>query len=171
MTEPKPTKFCAWAGCTEAISNHRTYCPDHAAAKRRARDAAHKRDITAGRYVPKPRPPQATLTHPPRNLFEVLATIGHDFGWNPPPPAEPTQTVPGSLERIHALAERVEAGVGLWHPDDLRLTAQPAQDDYERTEEQTTMDQAAIGGLAAWFGRLLRSQLGIHYSPFVLRTE
>lgn len=134
---PPASRLCQWPGCGVALGWHRKlYCPEHALARRRQRDAAHKRDITAGRYVPKPRPARATLTHPPRNLFEVLATIGHDFGWNPPPPAEPTQTVPGSLERIHALAERVEAGVGLWHPDDLRLTAQPAQDDYERTEEQ-----------------------------------
>lgn len=38
----------------------------------------------------------------------------------PPPPAERTRALPGTEEKVAALARRVEAGEGLWHPDDGR---------------------------------------------------
>lgn len=38
----------------------------------------------------------------------------------PPPPEEPTDTVPGTQERIAVYEARVEAGRGLWHPRDAR---------------------------------------------------
>lgn len=36
-------------------------------------------------------------------------------------PAEPTETLPGSLERIDVLGKRMEQKVKLWHPDDSVL--------------------------------------------------
>ncbi len=37
---------------------------------------------------------------------------------DPPPPAVPTEAPPGSPEKIAILAERLAAGVALWHPCD-----------------------------------------------------
>jgi len=42
-----------------------------------------------------------------------------DYADRPPPP-EPTDCPPGSAGKVDAMAARVAAGVGLWHPDDAR---------------------------------------------------
>ncbi len=36
-------------------------------------------------------------------------------------PLAPTDTAPGSEERIAVLSERAAAGVALWHPEDVRI--------------------------------------------------
>ena len=40
-----------------------------------------------------------------------------DYADRPPPP-EPTDCPPGSVGKVDAMAARVAAGVGLWHPND-----------------------------------------------------
>lgn len=67
---------------------------------------------------------------------------GHGIGmnFNPPLPAEPTDAVPGSEEKILVLMERVRRRESLWHPDDCRLVHKPGpslqrHQVYARSEE------------------------------------
>lgn len=53
-----------------------------------------------------------------KNIFEELRFKMHDEDFEPRAGSEPTAARPGSLEKLHALAERAERGQPLWHPLD-----------------------------------------------------
>lgn len=52
-----------------------------------------------------------------RNLFESFL-VGDWSGFEPHPVAEPTRALPGSKEKVAAIAARVERGEEAWHPED-----------------------------------------------------
>ncbi len=55
-----------------------------------------------------------------RNVFEAIAECGHDEDFSPvlSDEFEPTLAPAGSDEKLEVLAQRVELGLPLWHPDD-----------------------------------------------------
>ncbi len=57
-----------------------------------------------------------------RNVFETILKYGHDEDFSPVAGDEfaATEAPAGSKEKIEALAQRIEAGMPLWHPDDRR---------------------------------------------------
>lgn len=57
-------------------------------------------------------------TLPENNVLEVLRKYGHDEGWEPKAPEEPTVCAGGTEAKIEVLRARVSRGEGLWHTDD-----------------------------------------------------
>lgn len=56
----------------------------------------------------------------PVTIQDYVACTGADDGYKPVGDAPTsTQAQPGSPEKLAILIERVNAGVDLWHPDDL----------------------------------------------------
>jgi len=57
-----------------------------------------------------------------RNVFEAILTYGHDEDFRPLAGHDfsATEAPAGSAEKIEVLAERVQRGEPLWHPDDRR---------------------------------------------------
>ena len=41
---------------------------------------------------------------------------------------EPTQTIPGSLQKVQALVDRIDSGLPLWHPEDRTKPFDPLED-------------------------------------------
>jgi len=55
-----------------------------------------------------------------RNVFDAILECGHDEDFAPAPTDEfsATEAPAGSPEKLNVLAERVQKGLPLWHPDD-----------------------------------------------------
>ncbi len=55
-----------------------------------------------------------------RNVFEAILECGHDEDFAPVATEDftPTDAPAGSRSKLEVLAERVERGQPLWHPDD-----------------------------------------------------
>jgi hypothetical protein len=55
-----------------------------------------------------------------RNVFEIIELYGHDENFEPQPTAEftPTRAPAGSRQKLDILAERIQRGMPLWHPED-----------------------------------------------------
>jgi len=55
-----------------------------------------------------------------RNVFEIIELYGHDENFEPQPTAEftPTCAPAGSRQKIDILADRIQRGMPLWHPED-----------------------------------------------------
>ncbi len=55
-----------------------------------------------------------------RNVFEAILECGHDEDFIPVENENftPTDAPAGSSEKLRMLAERVERGLPLWHPED-----------------------------------------------------
>lgn len=55
-----------------------------------------------------------------RNVFEIIELYGHDENFEPQCSAEfiPTCAPAGSRQKIDVLAERIQRGMPLWHPED-----------------------------------------------------
>jgi hypothetical protein len=55
-----------------------------------------------------------------RNVFEIIELYGHDENFEPQASSEfvPTQAPAGSKQKIDILAERIQRGMPLWHPED-----------------------------------------------------
>lgn len=57
-----------------------------------------------------------------RNVFSEILTLGHDEDFCPKPAADPTTAMPGSAEKLRVMAQRVQNGQDIHHPED-RLAA------------------------------------------------
>lgn len=55
-----------------------------------------------------------------RNVFDAITQFGHDEDFVPHVNEEfvPTAAPAGSPEKIETLAQRVQLGLPLWHPED-----------------------------------------------------
>ncbi|MCS7306769.1 MAG: hypothetical protein NZ602_16875 [Thermoguttaceae bacterium] len=55
-----------------------------------------------------------------RNVFEAILQCGHDENFVPQVTEEfvPTDAPAGSPAKVRILAERVQKGLPLWHPED-----------------------------------------------------
>jgi len=55
-----------------------------------------------------------------RNVFEIIELYGHDENFEPQCTAEfqPTCAPAGSKQKIDVLADRIQRGMPLWHPED-----------------------------------------------------
>jgi hypothetical protein len=55
-----------------------------------------------------------------RNVFEIIELYGHDENFEPHTSSEfvPTAAPAGSKQKIDILAERIQRGMPLWHPED-----------------------------------------------------
>ena len=55
-----------------------------------------------------------------RNVFEIIELYGHDENFEPQPTPEftPTRAPAGSRQKLDILAERIQRGMPLWHPED-----------------------------------------------------
>ena len=55
-----------------------------------------------------------------RNVFEIIELYGHDENFEPHTTDEfvPTNAPAGSKEKLEILAERIQRGMPLWHPED-----------------------------------------------------
>jgi hypothetical protein len=60
-----------------------------------------------------------------RNVFEIIELYGHDENFEPQSTADfiPTTAPAGTRQKIDVLAERIERGLPLWHPEDSTETA------------------------------------------------
>ena len=56
-----------------------------------------------------------------RNVFEIIELYGHDENFEPVKTEAftPTTAPAGSRQKIDILAERIQRGMPLWHPEDL----------------------------------------------------
>jgi hypothetical protein len=55
-----------------------------------------------------------------RNVFEIIELYGHDENFEPhtTPEFVPTKAPAGSRQKLDILAERIQRGMPLWHPED-----------------------------------------------------
>jgi hypothetical protein len=55
-----------------------------------------------------------------RNVFEIIELYGHDESFEPQCTDDfaPTHAPAGSKQKIDVLAERIQRGMPLWHPED-----------------------------------------------------
>jgi hypothetical protein len=55
-----------------------------------------------------------------RNVFEIIELYGHDENFEPQCTVDfaPTCAPAGSKQKIDILAERIQRGMPLWHPED-----------------------------------------------------
>ena len=55
-----------------------------------------------------------------RNVFEIIELYGHDENFEPHHTEDfaPTSAPAGSKQKIDILAERIQRGMPLWHPED-----------------------------------------------------
>jgi hypothetical protein len=55
-----------------------------------------------------------------RNVFETILQYGHDEGFAPVENDEfvPTDAPAGSRAKIDAMAQRIQMGLPMWHPED-----------------------------------------------------
>lgn len=63
-----------------------------------------------------------------KNIFDELKSKLHDEDFEPRGKSKPTAARPGSLEKLHVLAERAELGQPLWHPLDECIVATVAME-------------------------------------------
>lgn len=63
-----------------------------------------------------------------KNIFDELKSKLHDEDFEPRGRSKPTAARPGSLEKLHVLAERAERGQPLWHPFDECVLATVSQE-------------------------------------------
>ncbi len=63
-----------------------------------------------------------------KNIFDELKRKMHDEDFEPRAKSEPTAARPGSLEKLHVLAERAERGQPLWHKFDECILATVAME-------------------------------------------
>lgn len=68
------------------------------------------------------------------NVFQRIAMFGHDEDFEPQPGPMylPTNSSPGSMEKINVLALRVDLGLPLWHPKDERVCSVVCRAQLER---------------------------------------
>jgi hypothetical protein len=68
-----------------------------------------------------------------RNVFEIIELYGHDENFEPQCLDEftPTCAPAGSKQKIDILAERIQRGMPLWHPEDSTGSAVLVADDDE----------------------------------------
>jgi hypothetical protein len=63
-----------------------------------------------------------------RDIYPLASKLGQggraDFYGRAPPPAFPTQALPGTPEKIALLGERARLQQSLWHPDDATFADQ-----------------------------------------------
>jgi hypothetical protein len=63
----------------------------------------------------------------PRSILEAIQEGEWDY--EPQPDAEPshpcTDALPGTRQKLDILAERLESGVPLWHPNDRHCSFDP----------------------------------------------
>lgn len=71
------------------------------------------------------------------NLFEAIA-VTHDDGRFIPhgKPARPTQSRPGTPEKLRVMQQRIAAGVELHHPEDLTCRASRYEELLTRIEDE-----------------------------------
>ncbi len=84
---------------------------------------------TARRFAWRPLFLQEELVFPMariRNVFEIIELYGHDENFEPHVSEEfiPTAAPAGSREKIDVLAERIQRGMPLWHPEDSTDSAE-----------------------------------------------
>jgi hypothetical protein len=55
-----------------------------------------------------------------RNVFEIIELYGHDENFEPhtTPDFVSTNAPAGSRQKLDILAERIQRGMPLWHPED-----------------------------------------------------
>jgi hypothetical protein len=55
-----------------------------------------------------------------RNVFEIIELYGHDENFEPQCTEDfgPTKAPAGSRQKIDILADRIQRGMPLWHPED-----------------------------------------------------
>jgi hypothetical protein len=55
-----------------------------------------------------------------RNVFETILQYGHDVSFAPVENEEfvPTDAPAGSRAKIDAMAQRIQMGLPMWHPED-----------------------------------------------------
>lgn len=71
-----------------------------------------------------------------RNIFQEIATLGHDEDFEPPLPEVAVDHKPGSWEKIQAMCERVDRGEAIFHPDDfVEHQCTIEQERFKETEE------------------------------------
>ncbi len=60
-----------------------------------------------------------------RNVFEIIELYGHDENFEPQATPEfiPTSAPAGSRQKLDILAERIQRGMPLWHPEDSTETS------------------------------------------------
>lgn len=60
-----------------------------------------------------------------RNVFEIIELYGHDENFEPhtTPEFVPTTAPAGSKQKLDILAERIQRGMPLWHPEDSTESA------------------------------------------------
>ncbi|RLS30987.1 MAG: hypothetical protein DWH79_09820 [Planctomycetota bacterium] len=60
-----------------------------------------------------------------RNVFEIIELYGHDENFEPQttPEFAPTSAPAGSRQKLDILAERIQRGMPLWHPEDSTETS------------------------------------------------
>ncbi len=60
-----------------------------------------------------------------RNVFEIIELYGHDENFEPQSTSEftPTSAPAGSRQKLDILAERIQRGMPLWHPEDSTETS------------------------------------------------
>lgn len=85
----------------------------------------HWSDWQTERYDKRRRDPSEAMGLQPKKSYSqedrkaVEHTLDDDF--EPSGYGSPTDARPGSWEKLEVLAQRVEAGLHLWHPDDFVL--------------------------------------------------
>lgn len=94
----------------------------------------------------------------PRNIFEAIAMartspldeIADTFEPKEGDGFEPTDTTPGSKEKIDVLRGRLEAGVPLWHEEDKIISHSPGELSRLRSREGGKADPRSIMGYQRW---------------------
>lgn len=62
---------------------------------------------------------RAFYSVPWRNVCVAVRLLGDECGWQPKGlDAQATTAWPGSKEKLAVLADRIQRGVELWHPED-----------------------------------------------------
>jgi len=63
-----------------------------------------------------------------RNVFEIIELYGHDENFEPhtTPEFVSTNAAAGSRQKLDILAERIQRGMPLWHPEDSTESSEAA---------------------------------------------
>lgn len=78
-----------------------------------------------------------------KNIFDELKSKMHDEDFEPRAKSEPTAARPGSLEKLHVLAERAERGQPLWHKFDECVLA-TVSEEFEKAKYINAIFKARI---------------------------
>ena len=78
-----------------------------------------------------------------RNVFEIIELYGHDENFEPQTTNDfvPTAAPAGSRQKIDVLAERIQRGLPLWHPED----SNDATTGFDDVEEAGSRMMAGAG--------------------------